>query len=346
MTALAFLAMQTFAANVALAAPPAPDGTVSHYLTSALDSDVCDMGTTAGHGQNNLDIDSDALVILDFSSPVKFTNGDFGGSRGLLAAPERIGGVTGPNATGIESTLQHFANCYANHNPSGSSMKIVAGVSNDIADDPMPAVTNAHGHAWGNLIVRMNAWAVSQSLASQVSFNGGLDAESGFGGSITQTQNWETGYSGSNQAWNLFNFGDAAGCPSYKAPSSTCNWARNDIINLAWSSGEVTPFPEIYDEEPGTANPPTSVNAQQWHKLSIAAISVAGSKMNFAGGLSQFNSCIGREHSVQCDGLDETGKQSWQDLWNETNCTFDGPTPCNTTDGLRWTTEIGFEQTG
>jgi len=328
----------------ALAVPTAPEPSVSYYLTTASDSEVCDMGTLTGEGQSANTIDDDAFVILDFFAPIQLNNGDYGGSRGEAGAAERISGVTGPDATGIELTLQRFANCYANNNPSGSKVKIVAGVSNDVVNDPNPAVNNGHGSAWGNLVVRMNAWAANHSLASQVSFNGGMDAEHGLADNMSQIQHWENGFRDNNDSWNLFFFGGAAGCPSDKYPNWTCDFNRDDLIGIAWSLGEVTPYPQVYDEEPSSADPPTSVHAQQWQKLSKHSYSNGTGRMNFSGGLSQFEACKGRESSPDCDGLDLRPKASWRDLWDEINCTYDGGGSCVTADDLRWTTSISDDQ--
>jgi len=330
--------------GVASAAPVAPEPSVSYYLTTAPDSEVCDMGRLTGAGQTANTIDYDAFVFLHFFAPVRFANGDYGGSRGTAGAPQRISGVTGPNATGIELTLQRFANCYANNNPSGSTVKIVAGVTNDRVNDPIESVTSGHGRAWGNLIVRMNNWAANQGLASQVSFNGGMDAEEGLANNMNQIQNWETGYRVQNGNWNLFFYGGAAGCPSDKDPNNTCNFPANDLIGISWSLGEVTPFPQIYDEEPPEADPPTSVNAQQWQRLSKRSYNNGTTRMNFSGGLSQFESCKGRETDPDCLGLDLRPKESWRDLWDEINCTYDGGAPCPTQDDLRWTTSISDDQ--
>jgi hypothetical protein len=288
--------------------------------------------------QRSGDTDDDALVILHMFSPVKFSNGDYGVSRGEGAPPKRIRGITGPDADGVELTLQRFANCYSNNNPSGSSVKIVAGVSNDVADDPISAAGAAHGRAWGDLVVRMNNWAASQSINGQVSFNGGLDAEHYFTNSSSGALDWSSGYKNRNGGWNLFFYGDAEGCPSDKNPSTVCSWARADIASLAWEQGEVTPFPQIYDEEPDSANPPTSVNAQQWQRLSEWTAGRAAGRMNFAGGLSQKAAC-----GSGCPGIANSPKEAWRDLWEEVNCVFDSG-GCSTTDDLRWTTNISYNQ--
>jgi hypothetical protein len=82
--------------------------------------------------------------------------------------------------------------------------------------------------------------------------------------------------------------------------------------------------------QPLDANPPTSVNAQQWKKLSKRAYNQGNGRMNFSGGLSQFESCKGRETDPDCLGLDLRPRESWRDLWDEINCTYDGGVPCPT----------------
>ncbi len=209
--------------------------------------------------------------------------------------------MTGPNAAGIERTLQRFANCYESNNPAGSAVKIVAGVTNDAVADPQAAVTRNHGEAWGDLILRMNNWAASRNIEGQVSFNGGLDAEHSFQDDVDKVKAWVDGYVAENGNRNLFFYGDAEGCPSDKYPNWSCTWSANDIIDISWSRGEVTPFPQIYDEEPDTANPPTSMNAQRWQRLSKRSYDNGTSRTNFAGGLSQYLAC----QDVGAGGVEE-----------------------------------------
>lgn len=122
-----------------------------------------------------------------------------------------------------------------------------------------------------------------------------------------------------------------------------CTWPRDDIVYVSWSTGQTTPFPQIYDEEPGTANPPTSVNAQQWQKLSARAVALNQGRMNFSGGLSQLQACIDTGHPPECSGTELRPKWSWRDLWDEINCTYTSGS-CNTSDDLRWTTELTWDQ--
>ncbi len=329
----------TFAVTAA-AAPTAPEPSISHYLTTASDAGVCDMGAQLANRQMAGTTDDDAFVILHFFAPVKFTDGSFGASRSF-GVSQKISGVTGPNAAGIERTLQRFANCYESNNPAGSTVKIVAGVTNDAVADPQAAVTRNHGEAWGDLILRMNNWAASSNSEGQVSFNGGLDAEHSFQDNVDKVKAWVDGYVAENGNWNLFFYGDAEGCPSDKYPNWSCAWSANDIIEISWSRGEVTPFPQIYDEEPDTANPPTSMNAQQWQRLSKRSYDNGTSRMNFAGGLSQYLAC---QDVGGCPGLENRPKESWRDLWEEINCTYDGGGTCVTADGLRWTTQLDWDQ--
>ncbi|GBC86948.1 hypothetical protein HRbin12_00948 [bacterium HR12] len=324
------------------AAPAAPEPSTSRYLTTATDAEVCDMGAALAAEQVANTTDDDAFVILHFFAPQKFPDGRFGASR-YTGASQKISGVTGPDATGIELTLQRFANCYQNNNPAGSTVKIVAGVSNDVVDDPQAAVTRNHGEAWGDLIRRMNNWARDKGISDEVTFNGGLDAERGLANSIDKVKAWIDGYRASNGSadWNLFFYGDAAGCPSDKDPSTTCNWPANDIIDISWARLEITPFPQIYDEEPDTADPPTSVNAQQWQRLSKRSYNNGTGRMNFSGGLSQYAAC---QDVGGCPGLENRPKESWRDLWEEINCVYDGAGACVTADDLRWTTQLDWDQ--
>lgn len=337
------IAATTLPVNGAFAAPAAPDPSYSHYLTWASNASVCDMGEETAQRQAANTTDDDAFVILHFYAPQVFPNGAFGASMGAAGNAKRISGATGANAAGLELTLQRFAECYASNNPSGSTVKVVAGVTNDDVDDPKSAVTNGHGQAWGDLIVRMNNWAASASagyINGQVSFNGGFDPEPGFDSNVNPAKHWTNGYRAANGNWNLFYYGGgAAGCPSDKHPGYTCTWNHVDIEYMAWTAGETTVFPQIYDEEPPEADPPTSVNAQQWQKLSLNVHLMYG-RMNFSGGLSQKADC-----QPDCGGAGLGPKDSWRDLWNELNCTYDPDAyECYTADDLRWTTNIAHNQ--
>jgi hypothetical protein len=104
-----------------------------------------------------------------------------------------------------------------------------------------------------------------------------------------------------------------------------------------------TAFPQIYDEEPGTADPPTSVNAQQWQKLSERAVALGEGRINFSGGISQRQACIDQDHPPSCFEVELSPKNAWRDLWNEVNCTYDSG-GCATDDDLRWTSELTWDQ--
>lgn len=150
---------------------------------------------------------------------------------------------------------------------------------------------------------------------------------------------WTNGYRAGNGNWNLVFYGDAGGCPSDKYPGWTCDWSATNIEYMAWTAGETNPFPQIYDEEPSSANPPTSVSAQQWQKLSTDQAVIYGG-MNFTGGLSQKAACGGG-----CSGTALSPKDAWRDLWRELNCVYDPDAyECRTGDDLRWTSNLAYNQ--
>lgn len=126
-------------------------------------------------------------------------------------------------------------------------------------------------------------------------------------------------------------------------PGWSCTWPQDDIVYISWSTGQTTPFPQIYDEEPPTAGPPTSVNAQAWQMLGARAVALGEGRMNFAGGLSQLQACIDTGHPSECVGAELRPKWSWRDLWDEINCTYASGS-CTTNDDLRWTTELTWDQ--
>ncbi len=316
--------------QVAHAAPTAPNPTYSLYVTTATNAQLCDWGSSIASGQNAGTVASDAFIIMHFFAPWRSSTGEYGASRqGNFQTNSQL-----------RAAAQKLGQCWFNGTGSGKTLKIAMGTT---SDNSYGQVTSGHGSAWATMVANANNWAATNGYNSRLSLNAAFDAESGFSASVTQAKNWMDGYRNANTGWNVFFYGAAAGCPSDKYPTSTCNWPRDDIIYLAWKNGKTTAFPQIYDEEPSTANPPTSVNAQQWQLLSERAVNLGMGRINFAGGLSQYQACVDRNHPPECSGAEERPKTAWRDLWDEVNCTYDSGT-CTTNDDLRWTTQLTWQQ--
>jgi hypothetical protein len=317
--------------NAAYAAPPAPGATYSLYVTNATRTQLCNWGERIASDQLAGTIDADAFIIMHFFAPWRDSaTGNYGASRS---------GNFQTNAQ-IRSVTQRLGECWFLGTGAARTLKIAMGVT---SDNSYGQVTSAHGSAWANMVANANNWAATNGYNSRLSFNGAFDPEPGFGATVSQAKNWMDGYRNANTGWNVFFYGAANGCPSDKSPTSVCTWPRDDIIYLAWQTGVTTAFPQIYDEEPPSANPPTSVNAQQWQKLSERAVNLGKGRINFAGGLSQYQACIDQNHPQECTGTENTPQASWKDLWNEVNCTFDSGT-CTTNDDLRWATQLTWHQ--
>jgi len=317
----------------AWAAPAAPDPTLSLYVTTMSNNDLCQFAQQTASDQRTGSIAPDAFVVLHFFSAMKFSNGDFGATRS-----------NGDDATTAEvrTSAQKYGSCWYNGNPgAGSTLKIAMGVTNDLMTTTW---AYNHGRAWANMVNNANDWAVTNGYNSKLSFNGGLDAEHVLNSSAAPGKDWADGYRSAVDPWNYFFYGDAGGCPSDKYPSWTCDYNQDDILYMAWKLGVTTGFPQIYDEEPASASPPTSVNAQQWQKLSERAYNNGDGRINFSGGLSQKAGCTFLGHPSSCSGRELGPKDSWKDLWNEVNCTYDQGT-CTTSDDLRWTSQITWDQT-
>lgn len=324
----------SLSAGVASGAPTAPEPTFSLYVTTATQTQLCNWGKNIAAAQKASPptVAADAFIIMHFFAPMEFSAGVYGASRG--SGPDQT-------STDIRLAAQKLGSCWFNNSTSGKTLKIAMGVTSDPLDD---AVTAGHGRAWALMVADANRWAVNQRYSARLSFNGAFDAEPSFGGTVRAAKDWIDGYRNANTGWNVFFYGDAEGCPSDKNPSSTCSWPRDDIIYIAWRNGYTTAFPQIYDEEPSTADPPTSVNAQQWQTLSERAVALGYGRINFAGGLSQYRACVDTNHPPECDGAELRPKAAWRDLWDEVNCTY-GPSPCTTNDDLRWTTQLTWKQT-
>ena len=315
--------------GTAAGAPAAPDPSTSLYVTTASNNQLCNWGQDTAQKQLSGTIASDAFVILHFFAAKKFSGGGFGATRS--SGPDQ-------ETQEIRQAAQRYGECWYEEGPgAGRTLKIAIGTTNDLLES---AWAYEHGSAWAGMVERANDWSATQGYNAKLSFNGAMDAEAGWG-PVGRVTSWARGYRDENTGWNYFYYGDAASCPSDKNPTWVCNWDTDDLIYVAWRIGVTTTFPQIYDEEPPAATPPTSVNAQQWSRLSKRSFNNGTGRINFAGGLSQKKAC---NEQSGCPGLELSAKDSWRDLWDEINCTYGGGNPCVQADDLRWTSVLSWSQ--
>lgn len=125
--------------------------------------------------------------------------------------------------------------------------------------------------------------------------------------SASVTRQWVNGYLSTN-AYALYDFGDAAGCPNCGAGGYT--WSQNDVWYISWgaSPGEAQALPLIYHND--------GDHAEQWASIALYSVNTQGTRMNFVGTMTQSGAC----RQVGCDAsLDNTPEQGWTQLWLELN---------------------------
>ena len=86
------------------------------------------------------------------------------------------------------------------------------------------------------------------------------------------------------------------------------------------------PLPEIYAK--------TGSNAEQWYHLALYSVLAHGRRMEFAGSMSQLQSCW--DHHDSCRGIRNTPRRSWSQLWRALN------SDPRTAQPLRYSTNISW----
>jgi hypothetical protein len=236
------------------------------------------------------------IVILDFGSP-RFNGIEYGTT--LFSKPA----VFTASIAGIETSVKAFLNGYYTCAGNGKVTDAV-GTSND-----GPEVTAAHGLAWGQMIVRLNAYISGAFYGDRLSVAGASDIELMFSPPAI-ARAWVDGYKSASPIIEFFNYGDAAGCP----PRLACinGWTQADIFYVSWGNppsgdGRSFPVPEIYFNAPPSTDP---VNAKQW--VNIATLYSSNSPMYIPAVLTQWQACL---DSPPCDPTN-TPVQAWQPTMN------------------------------
>ena len=164
-----------------------------------------------------------------------------------------------------------------------------------------------HGKAWANMVNAVNHWIKVQGYFSRVDAVGANDMEISWN-TPENTRGWVDGYDSSN-LYALYNYGDAAGCPTRSYPNWTCNppWTREDVWYVSFGVGAAYPLPLIYSRD--------GANAQQWALLSLYSYTQHGARMDIKGSFTQYQAC--QQFPDGCGtGLNNTPSQGWTQLKN------------------------------
>jgi hypothetical protein len=260
----------------------------------------------------------DSLTILSFGATVNFGGGTWGATC-----------FGGPDSTTAQITTdaQKFAlGFYNNIDTGGATAKISVGTTTDTLQSWTDANITAHATAWAGMINTLNSWAIGNGYSSRVSFSGASDMEMAFA-SPAKTRTWVNGFAAAIDNWNLFNFGDAAGCTqSVGGDTSLCGtpsypqWDSSDVWYISWGSGVSNPAPQIY----------VNAMANEWYALARYATDVhpAAGRMNFVDALSE---------KAACGCSEFTPAAAWNHLYNLIN-----GDPL-TADDIRWSTNFTFD---
>jgi len=197
-------------------------------------------------------------------------------------------------------------------------------------------LNDAHGQAWARMVTDVAALLADSLYRVQVDVAGANDMELDWN-TPTATRAWVDGYSSVvGASYYLYNFGDAAGCPSDRTPSGNdCGtathpeWTVEDVYHISWGAQSAIPLPQIYRND-GT-------NARQWYRLSLYAADRDGDPMILAGSLTQLGAC--REKGCNTS-VDNTPSEGWAQLFTALNTN-----DVRTAQHLPWSTDIRFSNT-
>jgi hypothetical protein len=281
------------------AAPAAPPRYISRYMTTASGSTLYNYGCAQGTFDLNRAGTQHSTVVLDFGAVY------YSSSRGTYMAT-LFGGTDQPLSTVREGVKQYGRGYWICTGADLSSTTEVGMGTNTSAG----SVTYSAGAFFANRVDEVGSY---YATIAQVSAAGANDIELGFSGP-TAARNWVNGYDSANN-WRMFNYGDAAGCPTDHIPSSTeCGtaahpeWGAEDVWYVSWGAPPAWPVPEIYTT--------SGSQARQWKYLSLYGYTRHGSSMYFVASLTQYYACL---QVGGCSGTNNTPAQGWSQLWDQLN---------------------------
>ncbi len=237
--------------------------TTSRYMQTIDTSTLYNLGCR----QTN----QNGIVILDFGGP-RYNGIEYGTT--LFSDPP---GFTASIA-GIETSVKAFLRGY--YDCAGNGIVTVAvGTSNS---GSRTQVTAEHGLAWGEMIVRLNAYIAGPPyLGDRLSVVGASDIELEFSPPDI-ARAWVDAYKSASPNIGFFNYGNASQCPPRAGCTGgwTPDWTQEDIFYVSWGNppsvdnprggdGRSFPIPEIYFNAPPSTFGP--VNALQWINIAKRA---------------------------------------------------------------------------
>lgn len=276
------------------------------------------MGCELGTRDKNTPGTQDNVVILTFGQPW-FQNNTYGALMWGTG-----GGTQFISTAQIAEAAKQFGKGYwvCVGSDTASQLYLAIGTSNYGNH-----VTYTHGQVWAQMVNDVGAWLNANGYSGQVKIRGANDMELDWN-SPSITHAWVNGYASAYQ-YPLYNFGDAAGCPSPTYPNWDCGtsarpeWTSEDVWYISWGAAPAYPLPQIY-----TTN---GVQAGQWYYLSLYSHTNHNNRMMIQGSLTQSQAC---QQRGGCSGMNNTPNQGWLQLWNVLN------SDTRTAQSLRWSTDM------
>jgi hypothetical protein len=276
------------------------------------------MGCELGTHDKNTPGAQDNVVILAFGQPW-FQNNTYGTQMWKVG-----GGTQFISTTQIADAAQQFGKGYwvCVGSDTGSQLHLAIGTSNYGGH-----VTYNHGQAWAQMVNAVGAWLNTNGYSSQVKIRGASNMELDWNSPST-TRAWIDGYASAYQ-YPLYNFGDAAGCPSPAYPNWNCGtsaypeWTSEDVWYISWGAPPAYPLPQIYTTD--------GVQAGQWYYLSLYSYTNHNGRMTIQGSLTQYQAC---QQRGGCSGTNNAPNQGWLQLWDALN------SDTRTAQSLRWSTDM------
>lgn len=308
--------------------PTPPVESVSFYVSS-LAFDFQEMGRVRGaidRERGNIE----TVVIFAFGRPETRVDPRDGTTLTGSLLPLTNTFVT---TVQIRAVIEQFASGYAagvSGNPDAFVI-LVVGTSNDKDNDEPDNVNASHAEQWGLMMENLESWLASNNLQIQIDVAGRNDIELAWNDPQT-TRVWVDAYHTTTDR-QLYNFGDAAGCPpSGGAPAggdcdpgagATWVWQSEDVWYVSRGVGNTFPIPQIYNRDPEN-NPAIISNAEQWTLLKVDSINRNRVPLLILGTLTQKTRCddlVRDQDDDVCARLeiDNTSEQGWLEMYNELN---------------------------
>ena len=258
----------------AVAGPPPPGETRSHYLTT-IDPGTLRRTGTADAGDAIAQGMTQAMVVLDAGSPA--------GDDGSVRLPDtRRHTLPGDVARSVEAYGKAWRSA------KGPALVLVVGTTNygRYAGGP-------HGAAWARMVE-----TVADALPG-IDVRGGLDAEQEYSTALA-TRSWVEAFDASSTR-PYVDFGSCT-CPPLPSPPAN-GWTTEDVYAVAVGDGRAVALPEIYAVKGG--------NARAWARLEAWSVEHHPDlPVRIVGALTEAAACVGRS----CPGIDLAPQPAWAQL--------------------------------